>query len=244
MSRFETVEIAGQKTCIADVGSGEVVVVLHGWGGRIESMAPVVACLQSRFRVIALDLPGFGRSPAPAGAWGTGDYARWLTALLHARNVERAHFLGHSFGGKVSLYVAAGHPEMVEKLVLVGASGLRSPPSIAARLKRAVSQAARAGGRLGTAGRRVRQAVYARVASADYRDAGALRPTFVKVVNEDVTDLLPSISAPVLLVWGSEDDAVPLGHAQKMERLIPDAGLVVFERAGHFANLDQPERFC
>jgi pimeloyl-ACP methyl ester carboxylesterase len=244
MNGFETVEMAGQKTCLADVGTGEVVVVLHGWGGRIESMAPVVACLQPAFRVIAVDLPGFGRAPAPAGAWGTGDYSDWLAALLRSRGIERAHLLGHSFGGKVSLCLAAAHPGMVDKLILVDASGLRSAPSPVAKVKRALSRAARAAGRWGPMGRRVRQAVYERVASADYRDAGPLRPTFVKVVNEDVTSLLPRITAPVLLVWGSDDDAVPVGHAQKMERLIPDAGLVVFQGAGHFSYLDQPERFC
>jgi pimeloyl-ACP methyl ester carboxylesterase len=86
--------------------------------------------------------------------------------------------------------------------------------------------------------------VYDRIASADYKDAGPLRPIFVKVVNEDLTNLLGRVRASTLLVWGTEDDAVPLSHARKMEASIPDAGLVLFEGAGHFAYLDERGRFC
>ena len=111
-------------------------------------------------------------------------------------------------------------------------------------MKRAVSRGARAAGRLGGPGAALRDALYRRIASEDYRNAGPLRPTFVKVVNEDLTELLPRVSAPTLLVWGTNDDAVPVAHARTMERAIPDAGLVLFEGAGHFAYLDEPDRFC
>ena len=90
----------------------------------------------------------------------------------------------------------------------------------------------------------MRDAVYERIASSDYKDAGELRPTLVKVVNEDLTPLLSRIGASTLLVWGTKDDAVPVAHARTMERLIPDAGLVLFEGAGHFAYLDEQGRFC
>jgi pimeloyl-ACP methyl ester carboxylesterase len=240
----KTVEAAGQKTRMVSAGQGDTVVVLHGWGGRIESMTPVMTCLASRFEVIAVDLPGFGEAPVPTEVWGTPDYAHWLAELLRARSVQRAHFLGHSFGGKVALTLAATDPSLVDKLILVDASGLRSAPSRAAAAKRLVSQGARVAGRLGPPGKAVQQMVYDRVASADYRDAGPLRPTFVRIVNEDVTELLPRIAASTLLVWGSRDDDVPVKHAETMERLIPDAGLVVLEGAGHFSYLDQRERFC
>jgi pimeloyl-ACP methyl ester carboxylesterase len=229
---------------MVDAGVGETVVVLHGWGGRIESMGPVLACLQARFRVLAVDLPGFGDAPAPTEVWGTADYARWLAGLLRSRSLERAHFLGHSFGGKVALTLAATDAALIDKLILVDASGLRSAPSLGARLKRAASHGGRFAGRLGPPGRAFRDLVYRQVASADYRDAGPLRPTFVKIVNEDVTELLQRIAAPTLLVWGGRDDDVPVQHGLTMERLIPDAGLVVLEGAGHFSYLDQPERFC
>ncbi len=241
--RSRAIEVAGQRARLYEAGDGPVTVVLHGWGGRIESMAPVLACLDDR-RVIAVDLPGFGASPLPATAWGTPEYASFVRALLDEVDVARADFVGHSFGAKTALYLAATHPPVVARLVVVGASGLRTPPSFRARVKRGMSRTARVVGRVGPVGARVRDALYRRIASTDYREAGPLRPILVKVVNEDLTHLLPRVGAPTLLVWGTRDDAVPVAHARKMERMIPDAGLVLFEGAGHFAYLDEPQRFC
>lgn len=239
-----TVDVDGQSTRLVDVGAGEPVVVLHGWGGRVESMAPVIACLSSARRVLALDLPGFGESHAPLNAWATADYAAFVRAVLDSAGVTHADFVGHSFGAKTSLYLAATSPSVVGRLVLAGSSGLRTPPSLKARVKRGVSRAGRVAGRLGPPGRAVKAALYRRIASEDYRNAGPLLPTFVKVVNEDLAPLLPRVAASTLLVWGTADDAAPVAHARTMERAIPDAGLVLFEGAGHFAYLDEPDRFC
>lgn len=236
--------VNGQNVRVLDEGSGPPVVVLHGWGGRIESMTPVFRCLADRHRVVALDLPGFGESPIPTGAWGTPDYSAFVRDVMSELDIGRAHFVGHSFGAKVSFYTSAVYPDLVDKLVIVGSPGLRTPPSVRARAKRFASKAGRAAGKLGPPGRVVRQAIYKRVASTDYQEAGELRPILVKVVNEDYRALLPRVKASTLIVWGSSDDAAPLVHGQEMEKLIPDAGLVVFEDAGHFAYLDEADRFC
>ena len=238
------VAAGGRRTRLLDVGRGQPVVVLHGWGGRLESMAPVVSCVARRGRALALDLIGFGEADPPGGAWGTPDHAGYVADVLRGAGVARAHFVGHSFGGKTALYLAATRPDLVDRLVLVGSPGLRTPPSARARVRGALGRAARPLERAGPWGRRVRAAVYERVASEDYRSAGPLRPMLVRVVNEDLRHLLPRIASPTLLVWGSRDDAVPLARAREMETRIPDAGLVVFEGAGHFAYLDEPARFC
>ncbi|MDQ3985750.1 MAG: alpha/beta hydrolase [Actinomycetota bacterium] len=239
----EFVEIGGHPARLLDRGEGPPVVVLHGWGGRVESMHPVIECL-SDYRVVGLDLPGFGDSPVPAGAWGTADYAQFVADVLEDRGVRGAYFVGHSFGAKISLYIAATHDFLVRRLVVVGSSGLTSAPSLRVRAKRVASRTARLAGGLGPPGRRLKDWVYERIASRDYKDAGPMRSIMVKVVNEDISHLLPRIKAATLLVWGTEDDAVPLRHARRMEELIPDAGLVTFEGAGHFAYLDDPARFC
>ncbi len=244
MASFTDIEVNGQRTRLLRGGSGEAVIVLHGWGGRIESMTPVISCLQAHFDVVAFDLPGFGEAPVPADTWGTPEYAGFVRDLLGHLSIDRAMFVGHSYGAKTSLYLAAVEPKVVSRLVACGSSGLRRPPSMRARVTRAASRGARVVGRVGGPGRALRDAVYERIASSDYRDAGPMRPILVRVVNEDLSELLPRIEVPTLLVWGSADDAVPLSLARTMERLIPDAGLVVFEGAGHFAYLDEPDRFC
>ncbi len=237
-------ESGGQKARLLEVGQGPPAVVLHGWGGRIESMAPVIDCLSGAFRVIALDLPGFGESPAPRGVWGSADYAAFVRDVLRDLSVDVACFVGHSFGGKISFYLAAVHPNLVQKLVLAGSPGVKVAPTLAARAKKAAGKGARVAGVLGPPGRKLKEAVYARIGSEDYRQAGPLRPILVRVVNEDFSALLPRVKASTLLIWGSEDEASPLATARKMEQLIPDAGLVLFEGAGHFSYLDEPDRFC
>lgn len=239
-----TVAAGDQATRLFVAGSGDPVVVLHGWGGRIESMAPVLTCLREGWKVVALDLPGFGESPPPEGVWGTADYAAYVEDVLAGAGVTSAHFVGHSFGAKTALYLAASRKGLVRKLVLVGSSGLRSAPSAKVRLKRLAGSTARLAGGLGPPGRALRQAIYDRIASDDYKQAGAMRAILVKVVNEDLAELLPQVGASTLLVWGTDDDSVPVAHARAMERAIPDAGLVLFEGAGHFAYLDEPDRFC
>jgi pimeloyl-ACP methyl ester carboxylesterase len=239
-----TVSVGGQLTRLIDRGAGDPVVVLHGWGGRVESMAPILRCLEGRFRTVALDLPGFGEAPLPTAVWGTPDHAEFVADALRLAGIQRAHFIGHSFGAKTALYLAATHSELVDHLVLVGSNGVRLPPSAAQRLKSTVARAARIAGRVGTPGRKLRDAIYRRIASDDYRDAGPLRPMLVRTVNEDFSHLLPLVKSPTLLVWGDRDTAVPLAVGRAMEAGIPDAGLVVFEEAGHFCYIDQAERFC
>ena len=68
-------------------------------------MMPVVGCLERDFRVIAFDLPGFGEAPLPEGVWGTPDYAEYVFDVLRSLDIDRAHFVGHSYGAKTSMYL-------------------------------------------------------------------------------------------------------------------------------------------
>jgi pimeloyl-ACP methyl ester carboxylesterase len=98
---------------------------------------------------------------------------------------------------------------------------------------------------LGAPGRALGSRLVGRTASSDYAaSAETMRPTFVRLVNDDLTGLLPEIRASTLLIWGDQDADTPLSDGETMERLIPDAGLVVFEGAGHFSYADQPQRFA
>lgn len=227
---------------------GAPVLLLHGWGASAALFAPVMERLEHAFDLIAPDFPGFGATPPPPAGWSVGDYAAWTRDLLDSLALERVHIIGHSFGGRVAIALAARWPERVDRLVLTASAGLRPRRSPAywrrvytyKALKRLaaaplVPPAARA---------RLRARVERR-GSQDYRQAtGTMRETFVKVVNEDLRAALPRISAPALLVWGDADTETPLADGQAMERLIPDAGLVVFAGAGHYAYLEQPARFC
>jgi pimeloyl-ACP methyl ester carboxylesterase len=224
------------------------IVVLHGWGASIQAVASIIAIFRQTHRVVALDLPGFGASDPPPMPWGSDDYAEFVRAMMAKLGVARASIIGHSHGGRVAIVLAATHPELVDRLVLVNSAGIRG--------KRDAKYHARvygfkAGKRLlgmpplsGPLGAPLRRRFESRFGSDDYRQAGSMRGTLVRVVNEDWRHLLARILAPTLLIWGELDDSTPLADGTLMEQLIPDAGLVVFPGAGHFAYADDLDRFA
>jgi pimeloyl-ACP methyl ester carboxylesterase len=245
----QTLEVAGLPVHFAEAGSGPPVVLLHGWGGSIASFGSIPAILAERCHVIALDLPGFGQTPVPDRAWGARDFATLVGDFIHRRDLGPVVLVGHSHGGRAAIALAAREPRLIRKLVLVDSAGI-VPPRTARyylcvfgfkALRRVVTLPV-----LKQWESRILAWAYRALGSGDYQTAGdpVRRATLVKVVNEDLRQLLPLIQAPTLLVWGSEDKDTPLADGKLMERLIPDAGLVVFEGAGHFSYLDELDRFC
>jgi pimeloyl-ACP methyl ester carboxylesterase len=231
----------------ADPAAGDLpIVVLHGWGAHIESVAPILAALDGASEVIALDLPGFGESEPPPEAWGSAEYARFVSEFLDHLGVPRSHFVGHSHGGRVAIVLAAEEPGRVERLLLVDSAGIRPKRGLRYHRRVAVAKLGRAAARVGGApGRHLQERMRARVASRDYLEASeSMRGTFRTVIAEDLSDLLPRIAASTLLVWGERDDDTPLWMGRRMEELIPDAGLVVLDGAGHYSYADAPGQFA
>lgn len=229
-------------------GDGAPLLLLHGWGTSAELFAPLFDALQRGRRLIAPDLPGFGGTPPPSSPWSVHDYARWTTALLDRLGVERCDVIGHSNGGRIGIVIAAEQPDRVHRLVLTASAGIRPRHGPRYRLRVATYKALRRAERSLLLPHQAREAARRRAdrrGSSDYRAAsGTMRATLVRLVNEDLRPLLPRVAAPTLLVWGDHDTETPLDDARVMERLIPDAGLAVFEGAGHYAYLEQAARFC
>ncbi len=238
--------LRGVAVAYVYVGDGVPIMVLHGWGSQAAAVRPIVDCLGGRWRVCAPDLPGFGASMVPPEAWSVRDYAAVVRALMEHLDMASAHLIGHSFGGRIAIVLAAESPKLVRRLILVNSAGVRHPHGWKERLQAAALQ----GGQralAATAGAwrtRLRAWAAERFGSDDYRAAGRLRPTFLRVVNEDLRALLPAIQAPTLLIWGAEDRETPLAQGQLLAQAIPDARLEVFPGAGHFSYLDQPTEFC
>lgn len=205
--------------------SGEAprVLALHGWGRTRADWASVLEGVPS----LAVDLPGFGASPPPPEPWGSRDYAELLAPLVSEGGWT---VVGHSFGGRVAVQLAAGWPG-VERLVLTGVPLLRrtsgAKPPLAFRAAKWLH-------RMGIVSDERMEAERRRRGSADYRAAeGVMRGTLVRTVNEDYRDLLPSVVAPVSMVWGARDTAAPLEMAREAMTLFPQAELVVSETSGH-----------
>lgn len=229
-------------------GGGAPVLLLHGWGANSELFRPTIACLKHAFTLIAPDFPGFGRTPPPPTAWSVSDYAAWLVNLLDSLDIGRVHIIGHSFGGRVAIKLASEFPERVDKLVLTDSAGIRPKRTLkywvqvrTFKLIRWISHTSVVPAFL----RAWANVKVARSGSPDYQKAsGTVRSSFVRIVNEDLRRYLFRIQAPTLLVWGENDTDTLLADGRLMERLIPDAGLVIFEGAGHYAYLEHSARFC
>jgi len=227
-------------------GEGEPVILLHGWGSSGESLCGVAKVLEDLFRVYAIDLPGFGWTPPPPAAWGTRDYASHVEAFMDSTGIPAASVLGHSFGGRIALALAAQSPRRVRRLVLVASAGIRPRRGPGHSLKVAV---AKLGTRLfslpmwGRLGDRIVSTVSQRIGSRDYRNAGRMRPTLVRVVNEDLRGILSSIRVPTLILWGDKDQEVPRSSMEIMVQGIWGSRLEVLEGAGHFPFVDCPDRF-
>ncbi len=227
-------------------GTGDRVLLLHGWGGSIDSWLPVTKDLLAKsYQVLAIDFPGFGKSDPPPEPWGVPQYATALQELLDRLDFRPTHVVGHSFGGRVAIVLAAERPEQVNKLVLVAAAGIRTVSSrvrVVRTLTKTVKTVFSLPG-LSTFRPRVQSALNRRFASSDYQQAGELRDTFVKVVNQDLRDYARRIKAPTLLIWGDKDTETLMAEAQVLNSCIPDSGLVVLQGGGHYAYLEQFVKF-
>jgi UDP-N-acetylmuramoyl-tripeptide--D-alanyl-D-alanine ligase len=247
---YQATDVNGMRTVFREDGpaDGPTVLVLHGWGASIAAVVSIQAALRGTHHTVALDLPGFGASDPPPVPWGGAEFAAHLRAFMRHRGITRASIIGHSHGGRTAIVLAATHPELVDKLVLVDSAGIRPARGAGyyARVYafKAGRRLATAAARTGPLGAQAGRLLQARFGSTDYRQAGSMRGTLVRVVNEDWRHLLPKIVAPTLLIWGEHDDATPVSDGQLMERLIPDAGLVIFPGAGHFSYADDYDRFA
>jgi pimeloyl-ACP methyl ester carboxylesterase len=245
MNDTRTCDIAGLSTRYLVRGSGPAVLVLHGWGASIETVFPIVAGLERVGTVYALDLPGFGQSAPPPQPWGVEEYQAFVASFMDVLGIERASIVGHSNGGRIAIGIASTEPRRVTKLVLVNSAGIRPKRTLRWYRRVAMAKLGKYAARLlGGPGERLRALLIRRAGSTDYLAAGAMRPTLVRLVNSDLREHLPRIAVPTLLIWGADDTDTPLSAARLMEKLIPDAGLVVFEGAGHYSYLDQSSRFA
>jgi pimeloyl-ACP methyl ester carboxylesterase len=241
------IEIDGLRTAQFVTGDDPEyppVLMLHGWGANTGLVWPLASRLALLgYRVYAPDLPGFGESAPPPAAWDVHDYVRFVLAYMDYHQLERVHLFGHSFGGRIGLVLGAEHGDRILKMALADSAGIRPKSSPGAQIRLNTYKAIRDGLKrvgLGGLSEALRQWYNRRYGSADLQSSsGVMRETFLKVVNEDLRDYARQVVPSTLLLWGDQDADTPLSQGRLLEQIIPDAGLVIFEGAGHYSYLDR-----
>ena len=239
------IDIDGVNTHYICEGDGICILLLHGWGTGIKPFEALIEHLSPYYKVYALDFPGFCESEEPQTAWGVDEYAHFLLQFCQKLNISETFLLGHSMGGRIAIKMLSEKncPIKVKKLILTGSAGIRPKRSAKSKFKTRLYKI----GKVFLSAKPVEklfpdalEKLRSKNGSADYRAASPImRQCLVKMVNTDLTELLPSIKASTLLIWGVNDAETPISDGILMEKLIPDAGLVRIDNAGHFAFLDQ-----
>jgi len=217
------------------------VLALHGWGRDHRDfngvLSPIEPLYPNAVDAIAIDLPGFGATPPPTYAWDTSTYAECLEPLLEEMP-EKILLIGHSFGGRVAVRLAAKAPERFRALILSGAPLARiSKPAKPAVTYRVIKFLAS----VGLLPNSSLEAARTRYGSMDYRMAdGLMRSILVGVLQESYEDDLKALSLPIELVWGSDDREVPLSVATALQSTLGNVTLTICEGAGHLTPLDAP----
>lgn len=226
-----TINIRNININYIQYGSGSDVVLLHGWGQNIAMMKPIGDRLQKNHRITILDFPGFGESEEPKTALTVYDYCEILEELLEKLKVKKPVIMGHSFGGRIAIIYASRNE--VEKVVLFGSPCIRKEvkPSLKLRMLKSLKKIPGINKLEGFAKNHM--------GSRDYKNASAvMKKILVNVVNEDLSECAKKINVPTLLIWGDRDTEAPVEDAKELEKIIPDAGLIVLPNSTHYAYLE------
>lgn len=232
-----TTDVGPYRIHSVEMGVGtEPIVLLHGLSGSSRWWHRNIIPFARRYRVVIPDMVGFGRSRIRGPLPDIPGIAALLGEWMERAAPGAAHLVGHSMGGQLALHLAARRPELLGRLVLVGAAGIPRPltPAYALRFARELAPPTRWG-----------DPAFLPVIAGDAFSAGPL--TLMRaatcLLRDDVRPLLGKIAVPTLIIWGARDAWVPLAHGRELRQQIPGSRLLVLRGAAHNAMVDRPGAF-
>ena len=221
------------KINILDFGqkNKDAIVLLHGWGQNIQMMQMLGEPFKNEYRIIVVDLPGFGLSEEPKEAMGVDGYTTLIEKLLKELNVKNPILIGHSFGGRISVKYASRND--VKKVILLS-------PALKGHDKKGLKTKVLKSLKKVPGINKLEGWAKNHIGSRDYKAASPIMiEVLVKTVNEDLSFDAKKIKAPVILIYGNLDSEVPEEDTKEYERLIPDCGLILYEGCTHYAYLER-----
>ena len=218
------------------VGEGPVVLLLHGWGDNSQTFSVLQNTLGPHFKVIALDLPGFGHTGAPPSTWNLDSYAHFVKKFLEKLGDHEVYaIIGHSNGGAIAIKGLGTTVLNAKKLILLASSGIRNRHSKRRLIFKAIAKT----GKVLTfwmsdfQKKRFRKKLYG-IAGSDLLVAPHMEETFKVTVRQDIQEDAKKIIQPSLLIYAEKDASVPLADGQKLAGLISNSKLVEIPGADHF----------
>lgn len=205
-------------------GRGDDLLFLHGWSKDInkEKYLELLDKLATKYRVTAIDFPGFGKSERPSTPWKVENFAYFVKKAVEQLGLSVSVIVGHSFGGRVAIKIVNLDLLAPEKLVLIASAGIERKTIKVKLIKFLVSLVPERFKRIISVG------------SKDYREAqGVMKETMKLVVEENLENDLARINIPTLLIWGNEDRTTPLWQGQLMNKLISKSDLKIIEGGNH-----------
>jgi pimeloyl-ACP methyl ester carboxylesterase len=228
----------------------DTIIVLHGWGDSSESFVPLAKKLvkNNNKKVILIDLPGFGRSQRPHedtdGVWGLVEYANWLAEIIPKIQddpINEITLVGHSFGGAVASWYASNN--LPKRLLLLAASGVRPSKGLKQLRKQTV---AKISGRLlktllpESSVQNIRTKYLSKLGS-EQELLPEMKNIFRKIVAQDITDHVKTITCDTALLYGDQDLATPLWMGQMLQQSISGSRLIGLKGVGHYVHLDDQD---
>lgn len=221
--------------------TNKTLIFLHGWGVDSQLWFKIVPeLINKNYSLYFLDLPGFGQSQVPNTVYDVDDYKKIVYEFIKKLGLKKINLIGHSFGGRITIKIAAENPNFLEKIILVDAAGIihdsrkKKLLTIISKFIKPIFKPSFM--------EPLRKKFYLLIGS-EYLENIKLSKIFTKVVMEDLTHLFSKIKKQVLIIWGRDDKVTSLDDGELMNKLIPKSKLVVFEKAGHFSFLDAPKEF-
>jgi pimeloyl-ACP methyl ester carboxylesterase len=229
----KSIEVEGRQVQYKVVGEGEPIILVHGLSASSLWWKRNIPALSQQYRLYLVDLPGFGSSGYARHRFVLTHAADWLLKWMEGVGLQKAHFVGHSMGGYICLWIAAHHPEKVSSLVLVSPAVVPGVHTVFEYLVPLVVSV------------RYLTPAFFPILAYDALRAGPL--AIIRAASEllmvDVREELKTLAVPTLLVWGEHDTLVPLSIGYHVRDEMKHARFLLLKRAGHVSMFDQYQQF-
>lgn len=234
-------EVNNKILSYIEIGAGQPIVFIHGWGRTGEDFMPLIESLNEGYRMIAIDLPGHGASEEPEGDLSLDGIAKTIAQLFVQLKIENPILVCHSYGARVAIKLAE-QKVVTNKLVFTGGAGIEQKPF---SFKVKVLHYKFMKLLVKTPFYKQYQAdLFANSGSVDYKNASpVMKQVMSLAVSEDLTKSLPKIENQTLLFWGENDDATPLWHGQLMHEKIVNSTFISKPNLTHYAFLEASDEF-